>query len=174
MAIGDLLYSGYFTGSIAVNAQAHPAMAELAHEFDGAAAMTIEGLTSLPFGLAVAGVALAWYMYLLRPELPGRIQHRFQALHRLLVNKYYMDRINEVVFARGARAIGTGLWQGGDVALIDGVAVNGSARLVTSIALLVRRVQSGFIYHYAFAMLLGLMIVLFAFLTWPYVIGAAR
>jgi NADH-quinone oxidoreductase subunit L len=80
-----------------------------------------------------------------------------------------MDRINEVVFAGGARLLGRGLWKGGDQALIDGLAVNGSARLVGWVAGVSRLLQSGYIYHYAFAMLVGIALVLFAFLTLPYV-----
>ena len=124
--------------------------------------------------LALAGVACAWFLYLKRPDLPQRWRQRVPGLYALLDNKYYMDRINEVVFAAGARLIGRVLWRGGDVAVIDGIAVNGSARLVGRLALLVRRAQTGFIYHYAFAMLVGVGVALFAFLTWPYVVAAAR
>jgi NADH-quinone oxidoreductase subunit L len=173
VGIRDMLFSDYFSGSIFVNAQAHPAMSELAREFEGPAAMALDGLTRLPLLLAAAGAVLAWFLYLKRPDLPAKLRARFGAIYALLDNKYYMDIFNEVVIARGARLIGQGLWKGGDVAVIDG-AVNGSARLVGWIAGVVRRLQSGYIYHYAFAMLVGLGVVLFAFLTWPYAVGAAR
>ena len=131
--------------------------------------MALHGFVTLPFFLALAGVLLAWLFYLKRPDIPEMLAQRFSALYALLVNKYYMDRFNEIVFAGGARAIGRGLWKGGDVALIDGAAVNGSARLIGWFAGVIRFVQSGYIYHYAFAMLIGVAIVLFFFLTLPYV-----
>jgi len=123
---------------------------------------------TLPFFLALAGVLLAWFFYLKRPDIPAAIKRRFSAIHALLDNKYYLDRINEIVFAGGARLIGRGLWKGGDIAVIDGVAINGSARLVGWAASVIRQFQSGYIYHYAFAMLVGIGIVLFFFLTMPY------
>jgi NADH-quinone oxidoreductase subunit L len=131
--------------------------------------MGLHGVVSAPFLLMLAGVGLAWFFYMRRPDIPAAIKSRFGGLYRLLDNKYYMDRINEVVFAGGARKIGWGLWRGGDQALIDGLAVNGSARLVGWIAGVSRLIQSGYIYHYAFAMLAGVAVVLFFFLTLPYV-----
>jgi NADH-quinone oxidoreductase subunit L len=113
-------------------------------------------------------------LYLIWAVLPQGWKYWFSGLYALLYNKYYLDRINEIVFGAGARLIGRAFWRGGDVAVIDGAAVNGSARLVRWVALLVRRVQTGFIYHYAFAMLLGVGVALFVFLTWPYVVAAAR
>ncbi len=173
IGIREMLYGDFFRGAIAINGATHPAMADLAREFHGPLQMAIEGLVGLPFALVLAGFALAWYLYLHRPELPARLRHALGPVYTLLDNKYYMDRLNEAVFARGARLLGQGLWKGGDVAVIDGV-VNGSARLVGWFAGVVRRLQSGYIYHYAFAMLVGLGVVLFAFLTWPYATGAVR
>ncbi|HEX4596545.1 MAG TPA: NADH-quinone oxidoreductase subunit L [Burkholderiaceae bacterium] len=174
LAIDRMLYSDFFAGSIAVNGAAHPAVITLTEEFRGPLEMALDSWTGWPLWLAVGGVIAAWYLYLKRPDLPERWRHRFPAAYALLDNKYYMDRINEVVFGAGARWIGRILWRGGDVTLIDGTAVNGSARLVGWFALRVRRLQTGYIYHYAFAMLVGLAIVLFAFLTWPYVVAAAH
>jgi NADH-quinone oxidoreductase subunit L len=172
VAIDKLLFSDFFKGAIAVNDSAHPAMKELAAHFHGPFAMALHGFITAPFFLALGGVLLAWYFYLKRPDIPERIRQALSPLYTLLDNKYFMDRINEIVFAGGARQIGQGLWKGGDVALIDGVAVNGSARLVAWFARLIRTLQSGYIYHYAFAMLLGVALVLLAFLTWPYVMPA--
>jgi NADH-quinone oxidoreductase subunit L len=176
VAIDMMLFTDFFKGAIIVDAARHPAMSRLAEEWAGFGAagerpwhMALHGFMTLPFWLALAGVVLAWFFYLVRPDLPERIAQRFAALYRLLDNKYYMDRINEIVFAAGARKIGQGLWKGGDAALIDGVAVNGSARLVAWIAGVIRYFQSGYIYHYAFAMLVGVGLVLFFFLTMPYV-----
>jgi NADH-quinone oxidoreductase subunit L len=104
--------------------------------------------------------------------LPGELQRRFGALYALLENKYYLDRINQVVFVAGAMRIGRLLWQVGDGRLIDGLAVNGAARLVGWLSRAIRLLQSGFIYHYAFAMLVGVGVLLFVFLTLPYAIGS--
>jgi NADH-quinone oxidoreductase subunit L len=145
-------------------------MAELAKHFHGAAAMGLHGFTSAPFWLVLLGAGSAWFLYLQRPELPGRIAARLSGLHRLLVNKYYLDRLNEIVFAGGARRLGTGLWKGGDVGLIDGVAVNGSARLVGWVAAVSRLLQSGHIYTYAFGMIIGVLVLITLFVT----LSAAR
>jgi NADH-quinone oxidoreductase subunit L len=169
VAIDKMLFSDFLRKAIAVNEAAHPAMKELAEEFHGPVAMGLHGFTSAPFFLALAGVVLAGVFYLVRPEIPAWIQARFGALYRLLANKYYLDDLNEFLFAGGARRIGLGLWKGGDIGVIDGVAVNGSARLVGWVASVIRFLQSGYIYHYAFAMLVGIALVLFLFLTMPYV-----
>ncbi len=156
LAIGPMLFGGFFDGAIVVR-EGHPAMAELAEEFHGALAMALHGFLTLPFWLALAGVVVAWYFYLVDPAIPDRILARTGWLYRLLDNKYYMDRINEVVFAAGGRRLGNGLWKRGDQSFIDGVLVNGSARLVGWFAAVVRTAQSGYVYHYAFAMILGVL-----------------
>jgi NADH-quinone oxidoreductase subunit L len=160
--IKPMLFSDFFKGVIEV-AERHPAMADLAEHFHGWFAMATHALLTLPFWLAAAGVASAWYCYLVNPALPEAIKRSSGAIYRLLDNKYYLDRFNEFFFAGGARMIGTGLWKGGDQVLIDGVAINGSARLMGWIASLVRLVQSGFIYHYAIAMILGVAVMLWWF-----------
>ena len=114
---------------------------------------------------ALAGVALSYYMYMVNPALPAAIKRAFGPVYRLLENKYYLDWINENIIARGARALGMGLWKGGDQALIDGAVVNGSWKLVGRISGVVRWLQSGYIYHYAFAMLLGIF-VLMTYFVW--------
>jgi NADH-quinone oxidoreductase subunit L len=140
-------------------------MARLADDVRSAVGMGLHGFASLPTYLALAGVLLAAYLYLMRPDLAESLKRRFGGLHRLLENKYYLDRINEVVFAEGARLLGRGLWKGGDVALIDGLAVNGSARVVGWIAAVSRLLQSGYIYHYAFGMIIGLLAMVTLFVT---------
>jgi len=110
--------------------------------------------------LALAGIATAWYLYLRRPDLPDVISTRFARLYRLLVNKYYFDWFNESVVAVGVRSFGTGLWKRGDEVAIDGYLVNGTARAVGAIAAIVRHVQTGYLYHYAFAMIIGLSLLL--------------
>ena len=127
--------------------------------------MAIHGLTTAPFWLALAGVVLSWYMYMINPALPAAIKRAFGPIYRLLENKYYMDWFNENVIARATRALGTGLWKGGDQALIDGAVVNGSWKVIGRISGVVRWMQSGYIYHYAFAMLLGIF-VLMTYFVW--------
>jgi len=162
-AIGPMLFGDYFKDVITVAADRHPAMTEIAQHFHGWFAMALHGLSTLPFWLALAGVVSAWYCYMINPALPAAIARSASGIHRLLENKYYLDRFNEIVFAGGARLLGRGLWKAGDQVLIDGIAVNGSARLLGWIASLVRWVQSGFIYHYAIAMILGVAVLLWWF-----------
>jgi NADH-quinone oxidoreductase subunit L len=161
MTIGPMLFGDFFTGSIFVDVDRHPAMAQLAEHFHGAAAMALHGLQTAPFWLALAGVVTAWWFYLKQPAIPAAIKARFGLVHRILENKYYMDWFNENVIAPAARALGTGLWKGGDVGIIDGL-INGSARLVAGLAGAVRVVQTGHLYWYALVMILGV----FALMTW--------
>ena len=161
MTIQPLLFGDFFKDSIAVDAARHPAMAELARDFHGAAAMALHGLQSLPFWLAAAGVFTAWLFYLQMPALPAAFDRALKPVRTLLENKYYMDWFNEHVLAAGARLIGTGLWKGGDQAVIDG-AINGSARAMGGLAGVLRQMQTGRLYTYALVMLLGV----FGFMTW--------
>jgi len=165
VTLETLLGGGYFGNSIFVDAARHPAMARLADDVRSAVGMGLHGFASLPTYLALAGVLLAAYLYLMRPDLAESLKRRFGGLHRLLENKYYLDRINEFVFAGGARLLGRGLWKGGDVALIDGLAVNGSARIIGLIAAVSRLLQTGYIYHYAFGMIIGLLAMVTLFVT---------
>jgi NADH-quinone oxidoreductase subunit L len=167
--VGPMVFGDFFKDVIHVDAAKHGAMAELAGHFHGWAAMGVHALVTPVFWLAAAGVAAAYYCYMVNPALPASIQRRFSGVHRLLENKYYLDRFNEIFFAGGARSIGTGLWKVGDQALIDGAVVNGSARLVGWFAGVLRWVQSGFIYHYAIAMIVGV-----AVLVWWFVPVATR
>ncbi len=160
IAIEPMLFGDYFKGVIHVNEEAHPVMEALHHHFHGAVAMALHSVTTPVFWLAFSGVALSWFFYMKRPDIPAAIKARFSGIYTLLDNKYYFDKFNEVVFAGGARLLGRGLWKGGDVALIDGLLVNGSARLVGVIASVVRFFQSGYIYHYAFTMIIGVFVLL--------------
>ncbi len=165
MGIDAMLFGSFFKDSIIVNTAAHPAMAELAKHFHGATQMALHSVTTLPLWLAVAGVALAYYMYMVNTALPAKIHARVQPLYKLLENKYYLDWFNENVLARGARMLGTGLWKTGDQKIIDGGLVNGSWKLVSLFSGLVRRLQSGYLYHYALAMILGIF-VLMTYFVW--------
>jgi NADH-quinone oxidoreductase subunit L len=122
--------------------------------------MMVHGLASLPFWFAAAGFASAWFLYIVRPELPRVLRGRAGVLVTILMEKYGFDRFNDWFFAGGARAVGSGLWKGGDVAVIDGVFVDGSARAIGWFAQVTRYLQSGFIYHYAFAMIIGILVLL--------------
>ena len=159
LTIAPMLHGEFFKGVIFVS-DTHPAMAELSHEFHGATAMAVHAFTSLPFLLAVAGVVSAWYCYLINPKVPAWFHAKFGAVYTLLDNKYYMDKINDVVFAAGARALGRGFSNTGDRGLIDGLIVNGSARAVGWFSTVTRTFQTGYIYHYAFTMIVALALYL--------------
>jgi NADH-quinone oxidoreductase subunit L len=172
MTIQPMLFGDFFKGAIFVDLEKHPAMEELAKDFHGPSAMALHALTSLPFWLALAGVATAWLFYLKAPAVPAALDRILKPLRTVLENKYYMDWFNEHVLAVAARSVGTGLWKGGDEALIDGV-INGSARATGALAQAVRLVQTGRLYWYALVMLLGL----FGFMTWrlwPFLGGFMR
>jgi NADH-quinone oxidoreductase subunit L len=160
--IQPMLFGDYFKDAIYINAVAHPAMAELHEEFHGAFAMAVHGLTTLPFWLAFSGVALSWFFYMKRPDIPAAIRERFSLVYTILENKYGFDIFNDWFFAGGSRKLGNLLWRYGDVKLIDGFFVNGAARTVGWFSKLIRHFQSGYIYHYAFAMIIGV----FALITW--------
>jgi len=156
--IGTFLYGNFFGDAIVFSPQ-HPVMATLKEEFHGVVPMMLHGLTALPFWFALAGLGTAWYLYIARPDLPAVLRRKAGVLVTVLMDKYGFDRFNDWFFAGGARSVGTGLWQGGDVAVIDGF-VNGSARMVGWLASVTRYLQSGFIYHYAFAMIIGILVLL--------------
>ncbi|MFS2035398.1 NADH-quinone oxidoreductase subunit L [Polaromonas sp. CT11-55] len=165
MTIEPMLYGGFFKDAIFVNLEKHPAMEELKQLFHGPAQMALHGLMAPPFWLALSGSVLAWYMYMVNPALPAAIKRMFMPVFTLLDNKYYFDWFNENVLARGTRMLGTALWKGGDQKLIDGALVNGSWKLVGWVAGVVRRLQSGYIYHYAFGMIVGVF-VLMTYFVW--------
>jgi NADH-quinone oxidoreductase subunit L len=172
MTIQPMLFGDFLKDAITVNAQAHPAMAELAKQFHGALAMAWHGVQTLPFWLALAGVVTAWVFYLKAPQIPAAIDRALKPVRTVLENKYYMDWFNEHVLAAGARLLGMGLWKGGDQAVIDG-SINGSARGIGALAGVLRRAQTGHLYTYALVMLLGI----FGLLTWqlwPFFSGFMR
>ena len=159
ITIEPMLFGDWFTGVIFV-ADNHVGLKELAASFHGAAGMAMHGLQTAPFWLAISGVVLAWFFYLVRPGIPVAIQRTFKPIHTLLENKYFFDRFNEIVFSGGARLLGKGLWKFGDQGLIDGIAVNGTARLVAWIAQMSRLFQTGHLYQYAFTMIIGVFVLL--------------
>ncbi|WP_269531011.1 NADH-quinone oxidoreductase subunit L [Chitinimonas sp. BJYL2] len=158
IAIEPMLYGGFFDGVI--YSDLHPVMRELSEKFHGATAMAIHGLVTAPFWLALAGVVVSWFFYMKRPDIPAAIKARVMPLYTLMENKYYMDHLYIQGFAAFGRGIGKVFWKGGDTLIIDGLFVNGAAKLVGLSASLVRRIQTGYIYHYAFAMIIGVMLAL--------------
>jgi len=158
VAIGPLLFGDYFGDAIVVFKE-HDVLAQLGEHYTGVMGFVIHGVTGLPFWLALAGVITAYYLYMKRPDIPAQIKTRFAGIYRLLDNAYGFDAFNQSFFAAGSRKLGKILWQVGDVKGIDGIVVNGSARLVGWIAGAVRQMQTGYLYHYAFAMIIGLLVL---------------
>jgi NADH-quinone oxidoreductase subunit L len=165
LTIDAMLYGEFFKGAIFIDHEKHGAMEELAHGFHGPLQMALHALTSLPLLLAASGVALSYVFYMVKPEWPAAIKRNFMPIFNLLENKYYLDWINENILARGARMLGTGLWKGGDQAVIDGLLVNGSWKVVGAIAGVARKLQTGYLYHYALVMILGIF-VLMTYFVW--------
>ena len=159
LTIEAVLFGGYFDNAIVILEQ-HGAMAAVANVFHGPANFVVHGFAGPVLYLAAAGVVSAWYIYLKNPSIADLVRHKFNFIYNLLDQKYYFDRFNEIVFAGTTRAIGHLLWRLGDALLIDGLMVNGSARLVGWFSGVIRHVQTGYLNHYAFAMISGLILLL--------------
>jgi NADH-quinone oxidoreductase subunit L len=162
--VEPMLFGGHFGESIFVLPE-NDVLGELGKSFHGVIAFTAHGFVALPFWLAMAGVASAWFLYMARPELPAQIAKRFALGYEILMRKYGFDEFNEIFFAGGARGIGGLLWRIGDATLIDGIMVNGTARLIGWFSTIVRQIQTGYLFHYAFAMIIGLLVLIGAFVT---------
>ncbi len=157
--IGPMLFGGYFGEAIHFSPQ-HGAVAQMAAEFHGVVGMMTHSLSTAPFWLSIGGIFTAWYLYMVKTDLPEKIKQAAGPLFTLLDRKYFIDEFYSWLFAGGARALGAGLWKIGDVKVIDGFVVNGAARVVGLTAVLVRRFQSGYIYHYAFTMIVGVFVLI--------------
>jgi NADH-quinone oxidoreductase subunit L len=166
LTIGPVVFGPYFGDAIHVLPE-HDVLGALAGEYHGPWQFLVHGLTGLPFLLAMAGIVVAWLLYLKNPALAARLRSSLTGVHRILVHKYYFDELNERVVAPGARWLGRMFWRVGDETVIDGALVNGSARAVGWFSGVARRVQSGYLYHYAFAMIIGLAALLAWLLTRP-------
>jgi len=170
MFFEPMLFGEYFKGSIFI-ADEHKALEHMTQAHHGAHGLAlimgsiVHGIQTPPFWLALSGIVFAWWCYIKQPELPGKIAARFAPITRMLENKYWVDEFNQAVFANGSVKLGKKLWKYIDAGLIDGVMVNGSANLVASLSGKLRQIQSGYIYHYAFAMMIGL-VVLIAYAIW--------
>ena len=158
--IEGILSGSYFADSIKVLPE-HDVLREIyEHDFHGALNMVLHGLMSVPVWLSFAGVIAAWFLYIKRPDLPGVFQQACMPCYRILVAGYGFDRFNEIVFVNGSRKLGEFFWKVVDQTIIDGWLVNGSANAIAVAAQKVRQVQTGYLYHYAFAMIAGLLLLL--------------
>ena len=168
ITIEPILFGSFLSKSIFLDIEAHPTMELLSHHFHeiyhGPFGMALHSITSLPFLFALSGVALAYYCYEVNLNLPKTIFNRTQTIYRVLENKYGFDSFNEKFFAFGSRFLGDKFWQIGDVKIIDGWLVNGTAKSVSKLAEKIRVIQSGYIYHYAFAMVIGVFLFLTFFI----------
>jgi NADH-quinone oxidoreductase subunit L len=160
--IDEMLFGAFLQDAITVNSAAHPGLAEFAKIFHGPVAMVSHALYTPPLYLALAGAVAAWYMYLINPAVPAAIGRALRPLIVVMENKYYLDWFNENVLARGARALGTVFWKVGDRGVIEGGVVNASWKLVGAVSSWVRRAQTGYLYHYALMMIIGV----FLFMTY--------
>jgi NADH-quinone oxidoreductase subunit L len=157
--IKPLVYGPWLAGALPVSAR-HDVLASLAHDYHGWLPSIVEAFRTWPIYLAILGVFTAWFFYMYKPELPGRLKARFSLVYRMLWNKYGFDDLYIAGFARLGRGVGTALWRAGDETMIDGVAVNGTANTVGRAAGFFRNVQTGYLYHYAFVMIIGLCVLL--------------
>jgi len=156
--VAPMLFGNWFGGAIHVD-EANNVLAELGQEFHGAAAMALHGFTQLPFLLVVMAFVICTYIYVFNPALAGRIKQALKPLWTVLDRKYWADEVEYALFARGGQKMGRLFWKFSDAGVIDGVAVNGSVRLVHRGAALMRRLQTGYLYHYAFAMIIGVIVL---------------
>lgn len=157
--IGPIVFGSYFDGVIYVLPE-HDAIEKLGAEFTGVFGMMMHALSTVPFWLSVGGIFTAWFLYIARTDLPEKIKKMFGPIYIILDRKYYIDEFYSWLFAGGTRALSTFLWKVGDIKIIDGFFVNGTARVVGWTAMLVRRFQTGYIYHYAFTMIVGVFVLL--------------
>ncbi|MET0089834.1 MAG: NADH-quinone oxidoreductase subunit L [Candidatus Thiodiazotropha sp.] len=161
LTIGPMLFGDWFKGVLYVLPE-HDTLGEIGAHFHGATGFVLHGMMGLPFYLAMGGLFVAWYIYMKNPAIADTVKTALAPVYRLLDKKYWFDEVYQAVFGAGSRGLGKFLWLAGDRGLIDGLAVNGSAFTVGKLAALVRHVQTGYLYHYAIAMILGLLLLL----TW--------
>jgi NADH-quinone oxidoreductase subunit L len=157
--IAPMLFGDYFGNAIQILPQ-HDTIAKLEAEFHGIAGMMAHSVATLPFWLSSGGIFVAWYLYIANTRLPEKIRQAAGPLYTILDRKYYIDELYSWLFIGGARTLGSALWKVGDVTVIDGFFVNGTARVVAGAATLMQRFQSGYIYHYAFTMIVGIFILM--------------
>jgi len=157
--VGPVLFGNYFGDSIVVG-ESHDVIGRMGHAWHGSLALIEHSVTTAVFWLAAGGVFSAWFLYLKRPDIPETIKGKLSGIYNLLDRKYFFDDLYIKGFAAGGRAIGKFLWQKGDVFIIDDVLVNGTARTVGRLAGYMRQIQTGYLYTYAFSMIIGLTMFL--------------
>ena len=162
MTVGPLLFGDFFKGVLHVLPE-HDVLGEMANDYHGVLGFVLHGMTTPPFFLAMAGLVTAWYIYMRNPDIADKVKAKLRVAYLVLDRKYWMDEIFLFLFAGGSRGLGRLLWKLGDLGLIDGVIVNGSARGVGRVAAVMRHLQTGYLYHYAIAMILGLLALLIWF-----------
>ena len=167
LTIEPMLFTGWLDNSIYIDASEHGSVVALKEHFHSAFGLLQHSIATAPFWMMVGGSLAAWVFSLYRKDWAKRIQERFHRTNYVLESLYGFDRLNEVVFVRGSRKLGDFLWRISDMAIIDQFVVNGSARLMRFMGSVIRPVQTGYLYHYAFFMIIGLMLVL----TWVLVVG---
>ena len=162
MVIEPMLFGDWFKGVLTVLPE-HNSLAQVGEHYNGQWSFILHGFETAPLWLAMGGLFIAWFLYMKRPDIPGMIKSKFEWLYNLLDKKYFFDEIYQAVFATGSRMLGNLLSTVGDRILIDGVIVNGSAKVVNKVAHVIRHLQTGYLYHYAIAMILGLLLLLNVF-----------
>jgi NADH-quinone oxidoreductase subunit L len=118
-----------------------------------------EWVSYLPLVVALAGIAAAYLAYIYRPGIPALAAARFRPLYLFLLNKWYFDEVYDFIFVRGAMLVGFGLWKGGDGMIIDGLGPDGLAATTQRASVGTSRLQTGYVYHYAFTMLVGVLLL---------------
>jgi NADH-quinone oxidoreductase subunit L len=161
LTIGPMLFGDWFKDVLFVLPE-HDTLGHIGEHFHGATTFMLHGMTQLPFILAMGGLFVAWYIYMKNPSIADKVKTALSPVYTILDKKYWFDEVYQAVFAGGSRGLGKFLWLAGDRGLIDGLAVNGSAYSVGWLAAVVRHVQTGYLYHYAIVMILGLLLLL----TW--------
>ena len=163
LTIGPILFGDYFGGALSVLPE-HDVLAKLGENFTGPIGFLLHGLMTPAFYLSMAGLLTAWYIYMKKPQIAASLKQKYSGIYNMLDNAYGCDKFNDKFFAAGSRKLGHFLWQKADVKVIDDTLVNGTARLVGWTANTVRHMQTGYLYHYAFAMIIGLSVLL----TWVF------
>ena len=167
LTIEPMLFTGWLENSIYIDASAHGSVAALKEHFHSAFGLMLHAIVTVPFWMMVGGSLAAWVFTLYRTDWAKKIQERFHRTNYVLKSLYGFDRLNDIVFVNGSRKLGEFLWRISDMTIIDQFVVNGSARLMRFMGSVIRPVQTGYLYHYAFFMIIGLMLVL----TWVLVVG---
>jgi len=167
LTIEPMLFTGWLENSIYIDASAHGSLVALKEHFHSAFGLMLHAIVTVPFWMMVGGSLAAWVFTLYRTDWAKKMQERFHRTNYVLKSLYGFDRLNDIVFVNGSRKLGEFLWRISDMTIIDHFVVNGSARLMRFMGSVIRPVQTGYLYHYAFFMIIGLMLVL----TWVLVVG---